>query len=94
AMAGEDANWGRIVMAVGKSGARVDQSLLSVSIGGVMIARAGERIESFVESDVEQHLKGTDIQIAVDLGLGRGRARIWTCDLTHEYIRINAEYRS
>jgi glutamate N-acetyltransferase/amino-acid N-acetyltransferase len=94
AMDGEDANWGRIVMAVGKSGARVDQSLLSVSIGGVMIARAGERIESFVESDVEQHLKGTDIQIAVDLGLGRGRARIWTCDLTHEYIRINAEYRS
>ena len=94
AMAGEDANWGRIVMAVGKSGARVDQSLLSVSIGGVMIARAGERIESFVESDVEQHLKGTDILIAVDLGLGRGRARIWTCDLTHEYIRINAEYRS
>jgi len=65
-----------------------------VSLGGVMIARAGERIESFVESDVEQHLKGTDIQIAVDLGLGRGRARVWTCDLTHEYIRINAEYRS
>ncbi len=94
AMAGEDANWGRIVMAVGKSGARVDQSLLTVSIGGVMIAQAGERIESFLESDVEQHLKGTDIQIAVDLGLGRGRARVWTCDLTHEYIRINAEYRS
>ena len=93
-MAGEDANWGRIVMAVGKSGARVDQTVLTVAIGGVTIARAGEPVEGYVEYDVEQHLKGTDIQIAVDLGLGSGRAQVWTCDLTHEYIRINAEYRS
>ena len=94
AMAGEDANWGRIVMAIGKSGARVDQTVLTVAIGGVTIAQAGEPVEGYVESDVEQHLRGTDIDIAVDLGLGSGRARVWTCDLTHEYIRINAEYRS
>ena len=94
AIAGEDANWGRIVMAVGKSDARVDQQLLSVSMGGVLIAHRGQRVAGYTESIVDQHLQGSHVQISVNLGLGRGRARVWTCDLTHEYIRINAEYRT
>ena len=94
AIAGEDANWGRIVMAVGKSQAQVDQQLLSVSMGGVLIAHRGQRVASYTESIVDQHLKGSEIEITVNLGLGTGRARVWTCDLTHEYIRINAEYRT
>ena len=94
AIAGEDANWGRIVMAVGKSQAQVDQQLLSVSMGGVLIAHRGQRVAGYTESVVDQHLQGSHVQISVNLGLGRGRARVWTCDLTHEYIRINAEYRT
>ena len=94
AIAGEDANWGRIVMAVGKSQAQVDQQLLSVSMGGVLIAHRGQRVDGYTESIVDQHLKGSEIEITVNLGLGTGRARVWTCDLTHEYIRINAEYRT
>ena len=94
AIAGEDANWGRIVMAVGKSQAQVDQQLLSVSMGGVLIAHRGQRVAGYTESIVDKHLKGSEIEITVNLGLGTGRARVWTCDLTHEYIRINAEYRT
>ena len=76
-------------MAVGKSQARVDQRLLSISMGGVLIAHRGQRVAGYTESIVNQHLMGSDIEITVDLGLGSGRARVWTCDLTHEYIRIN-----
>ena len=94
AIAGEDANWGRIVMAVGKSQVQVDQRLLSISLGGVIIAHRGQRVAGYTESIVDQHLTGSDIEITVDLGLGSGRARVWTCDLTHEYIRINADYRT
>lgn len=94
AIAGEDANWGRIVMAVGKSGERVDRDRLAVSIGGVVIARDGERVESYDEAPVAAHMKTRDIRIAVDIGLGGGEATIWTCDLTHGYIDINADYRS
>ncbi len=94
AIAGEDANWGRIVMAVGKSGEKVDRDLLSVAIGGVVIAKDGERVESYDEAPVAAHMKTRDIVIEVDIGLGKGRAVIWTCDLTHGYIDINADYRS
>ena len=94
AIAGEDANWGRIVMAVGKSQVQVDQRLLSISMGGVLIAHRGQRVAGYAESTVDEHLMGSAIEITVNLGLGSGHARVWTCDLTHEYIRINADYRT
>ena len=94
AVAGEDANWGRIVMAVGKSGAGIDQSKLDISMGGVLIADAGTRVVDYDESPVALHMKGEEIDIAVKVGDGTGTARIWTCDLTHGYISINADYRS
>ncbi|MCH1474980.1 MAG: bifunctional glutamate N-acetyltransferase/amino-acid acetyltransferase ArgJ [Alphaproteobacteria bacterium] len=94
AVAGEDANWGRIVMAVGKSGAGIDQSKLGISMGGVLIAAAGTRVVDYDESPVALHMKGEEIDIAVKVGDGTGTARIWTCDLTHGYISINADYRS
>jgi glutamate N-acetyltransferase/amino-acid N-acetyltransferase len=94
AVAGEDANWGRIVMAVGKSGAGIDQSKLDISMGGVLIAAAGTRVDDYDESPVALHMKGEEIDIAVKVGDGTGTARIWTCDLTHGYISINADYRS
>lgn len=94
AIAGEDANWGRIIMAVGKSGARLFQKRLAISIGGITITHAGERVGSYDERKVTKHLKGTEISIAVDLGVGRSKSRVWTCDLTHDYIRINADYRT
>ncbi|MGM0559877.1 MAG: bifunctional glutamate N-acetyltransferase/amino-acid acetyltransferase ArgJ [Pseudomonadota bacterium] len=94
AIAGEDANWGRIVMAVGKSGERADRDRLAISIGGVEIARDGQRVEDYDETPIAEHMKGQDILIQVDAGVGRGRARVWTCDLTHGYIDINADYRS
>ena len=94
AIAGEDANWGRIVAAIGKSGEKVERDLLSVAIGGVVIAKEGERVTGFDEAPVAAHMKTRDIRIAVDIGLGKGEATIWTCDLTHAYIDINADYRS
>ena len=94
AIAGEDANWGRIIMAVGKSGARLFQKRLAISIGGITITHAGERVAAYDERKVTKHLKGTEISIAVDLGVGRNKSRVWTCDLTHDYIRINADYRT
>jgi glutamate N-acetyltransferase/amino-acid N-acetyltransferase len=94
AIAGEDANWGRIVMAVGKSGERADRDRLSISIGGVEVARDGAVVPGYDEAPVARHMKGREIDIAVDVGVGRGRATVWTCDLTHGYIDINADYRS
>lgn len=94
AIAGEDANWGRVIMAVGKSGVRVDQSKLSVAMGGVMIAENGGRVDCYDESLLTDHLQGTEILIEVNLGVGRSKGRVWTCDLTHDYIRINADYRT
>ena len=94
AVAGEDANWGRIVMAVGKSGEAVDRDRLAISIGGVVIAREGERVSDYDETPVAAHMRGREIEIDVDIGLGQGSARVWTCDLTHGYIDINADYRS
>jgi glutamate N-acetyltransferase / amino-acid N-acetyltransferase len=94
AIAGEDANWGRIVMAVGKAGEPADRDKLSVAIGGVWMARHGGVVPGYDESPVVAHMKGREVSIAIDIGLGRGKATAWTCDLTHGYIDINGSYRS
>ena len=94
AVAGEDANWGRIVMAVGKSGEKADRDRMSVAFGGIEIARDGARVENYDEGPVAAHMRGREILIETDVGVGRGRATVWTCDLTHGYININADYRS
>lgn len=94
AIAGEDANWGRVVMAVGKAGEPADRDKLSIAFGGIWTARNGLPVEGYDEAPVAAHLKGAEIDIEVDLGLGDGRATVWTCDLTHGYISINADYRS
>ncbi|MBS0639762.1 MAG: bifunctional glutamate N-acetyltransferase/amino-acid acetyltransferase ArgJ [Proteobacteria bacterium] len=94
AIAGEDANWGRIVMAVGKAGEPADRDKLSIGVGGVWMAKDGGVIPGYDEAPVVEHMKGQEVEIAIDLGLGRGKATVWTCDLTHGYIDINGSYRS
>ena len=94
AIAGEDANWGRIVMAVGKAGEKADRDKLAISIGGVQVTENGARRPGYDEAPVVAHMKGSEIVIGVDVGVGRGRATLWTCDLTEGYIRINGSYRS
>ncbi|HEX7711241.1 MAG TPA: bifunctional glutamate N-acetyltransferase/amino-acid acetyltransferase ArgJ [Sphingomonadaceae bacterium] len=94
AIAGEDANWGRVVMAVGKAGEPADRDRLSIGFGGTWCAREGLPLADYDEAPVAAHLKGREIEVQVDLGLGDGRATVWTCDLTHGYIAINADYRS
>jgi glutamate N-acetyltransferase/amino-acid N-acetyltransferase len=94
AIAGEDANWGRIVMAVGKAGEPAERDRLAIRFGATQVAAAGLAVEGYDEAPVAAHLKGSEIDIGVDLGLGEGRATVWTCDLTHGYISINADYRS
>jgi len=94
AIAGEDANWGRIVMAVGKSGEKAERDRLAIRIGGVSVARRGMADPSYREAEVLPHMRGREIEIAVDVGVGGGKAKVWTCDLTHGYIDINGSYRS
>ena len=94
AIAGGDANWGRVVMAVGKAGERADRDRLSIRFGTTQVAANGAVVPGYDEAPVAAHLAGQDIEIGVDLGLGGGRATVWTCDLTHGYISINADYRS
>ena len=94
AIAGEDANWGRVVMAVGKAGEPAERDSLSIRFGETQVAQGGLAVEGYDEGPVAAHLKGSEIEIGVDLALGSGRATIWTCDLTHGYISINADYRS
>ena len=94
AIAGEDPNWGRIVMAIGKSGAPADRDLISISFGDVNVATQGWVNPNYVEADAAALMKKQEIKITVDLGMGTGTATVWTCDLTHGYIEINADYRS
>jgi glutamate N-acetyltransferase/amino-acid N-acetyltransferase len=94
AIAGEDANWGRIVMAVGKAGEPADRDKLAIAVGGTWMAQAGGIVPGYDETPVVAHMKGREIEIAVDIGLGKGHATVWTCDLTHGYIDINGSYRS
>ena len=94
AIAGEDANWGRIVMAVGKAGAGVAPQALDIWVGGTRITAGGARVDDYDEAPVAAHMKGDEIDIEVKVGSGPGTARVWTCDLTHGYISINADYRS
>jgi len=94
AIAGQDPNWGRVVMAIGKSGAAADRDLLTIRFGDVEVARDGWQHPQYSEAAAAAHMKGENIVIGVDLGLGDGRATVWTCDLTHGYIEINADYRS
>ena len=94
AIAGGDANWGRVVMAVGKAGEPADRDRLSIGFGGVWAARDGQPLADYDEAPVAAHLAGSEVTLEVDLGLGEGRATVWTCDLTHGYIAINADYRS
>ncbi|WCR15154.1 bifunctional glutamate N-acetyltransferase/amino-acid acetyltransferase ArgJ [Paracoccus seriniphilus] len=94
AIAGEDANWGRIVMAVGKSGARADRDLLTIRFGDMVLAEKGWRSPDYDEEAASAYMKQQELLIAVDLGLGQGAQTVWTCDLTHGYVDINADYRS
>ena len=94
AIAGEDANWGRVVMAVGKAGEPADRDRLAIRFGDHWVAKDGLPVDGYDEAPVAAHLKGQNIRVGADLGLSEGRATVWTCDLTHGYISINADYRS
>jgi glutamate N-acetyltransferase/amino-acid N-acetyltransferase len=94
AIAGEDANWGRVVMAIGKAGEKAIRDKLRIRIGGVTVARNGMRDPAYKEAEIMPHMKGRHIVIEADVGVGKGRSTVWTCDLTHRYIDINGSYRS
>ena len=94
AIAAGDANWGRIAAAVGRAGEKADRDTLAIAIGGTLIAEKGGPVAGYDETPVAAHMKGRDIRIDVDLGVGHGKATVWTCDLTHRYIDINGSYRS
>lgn len=94
AIAGGDANWGRVVMAVGKAGEAADRDKLSIKFGGKSVATMGQRDPGYSEREMTAYMKNSRIDIEVDVGVGKGAARIWTCDLTHGYISINGDYRS
>ena len=94
AIAGEDANWGRVVMAVGKAGEAADRDKLRIAFGNQVVAEKGERAPKYNEAAATRAVKGREVEIAIDIGLGKGNARVWTCDLTHGYIDINGSYRS
>ncbi len=94
AVAGEDPNWGRVVMAIGKSGAQADRDQITIRFGDILVAEKGWVAEDYREEDGAAYMKQDELVIAVDLGLGQGEAVVWTCDLTHGYIQINADYRS
>jgi glutamate N-acetyltransferase / amino-acid N-acetyltransferase len=94
AIAGEDANWGRIVMAIGKAGEKAIRDKVKIKIGGIQVAKNGMKDGSYKEADIMPHMKGRHIVIEADVGVGKGKSTVWTCDLTHRYIDINGSYRS
>jgi glutamate N-acetyltransferase / amino-acid N-acetyltransferase len=94
AIAGEDPNWGRVVMATGKSGAEADRDKLSIWFGDILVAKNGWVSPDYREEDAAAYMKQDELKIRVDVGIGSGRATVWTCDLTKQYIAINADYRS
>lgn len=94
AIAGEDANWGRVVMAVGKAGEPADRDRLAIWFGDVRVAVAGARDPDYSEDAASAVMREPNVTVRVGLGLGEGRARVWTCDLTKGYIEINGDYRS
>jgi glutamate N-acetyltransferase / amino-acid N-acetyltransferase len=94
AIFGEDPNWGRVVMAIGKAGEAADRDKLSIWFGPHNVARNGERTPEYVEQTVAAYMKGREIVIRADVGVGSAQATVWTCDLSHDYISINADYRS
>jgi glutamate N-acetyltransferase/amino-acid N-acetyltransferase len=94
AIAGADANWGRVVMAVGKAGEAADRDKLKITFGNQVVAEKGERALKYNEAAATKAVSGRNVEIGVDLGIGKGMARVWTCDLTHGYIDINGSYRS
>ena len=94
AIAGEDANWGRVVMAVGKAGEPAERDRLAIWFGETRVAVDGEIDPAYEEPVVADYMKGDEIDLTVDIGIGRGKATVWTCDFTHGYISINADYRS
>jgi glutamate N-acetyltransferase/amino-acid N-acetyltransferase len=94
AIAGEDPNWGRVVMAIGKSGAAAERDLLTIRFGDILVAENGWVARDYDEDQAAAYMTAAELRIAVDLGLGAGNALVWTCDLTHRYIEINADYRS
>ena len=94
AIAGNDANWGRVVMAVGKAGEAADRDKLKISFGGHVVAEKGLRAAKYDEKTATKAVSGREVEIAVEMGIGKGAARVWTCDLTHGYIDINGSYRS
>lgn len=96
ALSGEDANWGRIAMAIGKSGERMDAARLAISMGGVTVARRGAAValNSNNRRKLARHMRKRDLHIGISLGVGKGADEVWTCDLSHEYVSINADYRS
>jgi len=94
AIAGEDPNWGRVVMAVGKSGAQANRDAISIRFGDILVAENGWVADSYREEDGAAYMKADELRIEVGLGMGAAEATVWTCDLTHRYIEINADYRS
>jgi len=94
AIAGEDPNWGRIVMAVGKSGAQADRDRLSIWFGPHLVAENGWVAKGYTEAIGTAYMKQDNLVIHINLGIGNARITVWTCDLTHGYIEINADYRS
>ncbi|MGH6840223.1 MAG: bifunctional glutamate N-acetyltransferase/amino-acid acetyltransferase ArgJ, partial [Methylocella sp.] len=94
AIAGEDANWGRVVMAIGKAGERAERDKLQIWFNDVRVADNGQRDPDYDEARVSKLMRSTEIKIRVDLGMGKGETTVWTCDLTKEYVAINGDYRS
>ena len=94
AISGEDANWGRIIMAIGKSGERADRDKIKIYIGDELVTNNGMIHKNYSEARATKHLKQDDVNLSIDVGVGKCSGKVYTCDLTHEYIQINADYRS